>query len=784
LSINDATEERTAEAVKLWRHLFGGEAEQGGMLALVSGARDPRTGELVDVQQHAGAYPRGAAVAAEWALGEADAGREVYFCAHLLSRHRRIKQNAARVRALWADLDGTELPDGALKPTAVVESSPGRYHAYWRLTRTLPPDEAEALNRQLTYAIGADRGKWALTTVLRIPGTTNNKREGEPHAVRLTGLEARREQDADELRALVGGAATGRSATGEAGADSSNGDAKAGRAHREPPVPLGAGALAVWRGERPKRKGEGGEVDRSASIFEIGRVLVRAGLNPAWLPPILAERDRALGWGVYLARPQEYERIAAKLAGYSDTTVEWKGRPFDTTDASTAAAKSGFNRTDLGNAERLVARHGEDLRYCHPWRKALVWDGTRWAKDETGAVDRLAAETVRSIYDEAQRESDPDVRKALARHAISSEARSRIDAMGALARSKVPVRPEELDADPWLLNCSNGTVDLRTGELREHAREDLITKLVPIEYDAEAMAPTFVAFLERILPSEELRKFVQRVFGYAALGVVTEEILVIFHGTGDNGKTTLVNVTLEALGDYAIQAARDLLLAKRSTHPTELTDLFGTRFVACTETDDGRRLAEALVKQLTGRERIRARGMREDFWEFNPTHTVFLSTNHKPEVRGTDHAIWRRIRLVPFEVKIPEEEKDKGLAAKLAEELPGILAWIVRGCLEYQREGLGEPEKVEKATAGYRAEMDVLAAFIEDRCVLQAGAEAPATPLYKAYREWCEEAGEQPEKQTAFGRRLGERGDLTGFAYTQGPHKGRKGWRGIGLSHE
>jgi putative DNA primase/helicase len=457
----------------------------------------------------------------------------------------------------------------------------------------------------------------------------------------------------------------------------------------------------------------------------------------------------------------------------------------ETTDAdSTAPAKPGFNRTDLGNAERLVARHGEDLRYCHPWRKALVWDVARWAEDTTGAVDRLAAETVRSIYDEAEHEPDPDVRKALARHAIASEARSRIDAMGALARSKVPVKPEELDRDPWLLNCSNGTVDLRTGDLREHSREDLITKFVPVEYDAEAEAPIFEAFLERVLPSEALRGFVQRVFGYAALGVVTEEILVIFHGTGDNGKTTLMNVILEALGDYAIQAARDLLLAKRGTHPTELTDLFGTRLVACTETDDGRRLAEALVKQLTGRERIRARGMREDFWEFDPTHTVFLSTNHKPEIRGTDHAIWRRIKLVPFEVRIPDDEKDKELSEKLREELPGILAWIVRGCLDYQELGLGEPDQVEKATAGYRAEMDVLAAFIEDRCVLQAGAETPATPLYKAYREWCEEAGEQPEKQTAFGRRLGERGDLTGFSYTQGPHKGRKGWRGIGLLQE
>jgi putative DNA primase/helicase len=483
--------------------------------------------------------------------------------------------------------------------------------------------------------------------------------------------------------------------------------------------------------------------------------------------------------------PEEVSKIARSMGIYEPDPEKVPGNGGRSRGASEVTIK-GFNRTDLGNAERLVARNGDDLRYCHPWRKWLDWDGKRWAIDTTGTVARLAGETVRLIYDEAKHETDPDVRKALARHAIASEARARIDAMVALAASQpgIPVKPEELDTDPWLLNCSNGTVDLRTGELREHNRADLLTKLAPVAYDPNAVAPTFKAFLERILPSEPLRKFVQRAIGFAAWGIVSEEVLLIFYGSGDNGKTTLVNVILDALGDYAIQAARELLLVKRGTHPTELTDLFGARFVACSETDDGRRLAEALVKHLTGREKIRARGMRQDFWEFTPTHTVCLATNHRPEIRGTDHAIWRRIKLVPFEVRIPEEEKDKDLPRKLGAELPGVLAWIVRGCLEYQRIGLGEPEKVTQATAGYRAEMDVLAAFIEDRCVIRGEVETPATPLYKTYREWCEEAGEQPEKQTAFGRRLGERGDLVSFTISKGANKGRKGWRGIGLRDE
>jgi len=344
----------------------------------------------------------------------------------------------------------------------------------------------------------------------------------------------------------------------------------------------------------------------------------------------------------------------------------------------------------------------------------------------------------------------------------------------------IPILPRQLDADPWLLNAENGTIDLKAGELREHRREDLITKLAPVDYDPDANAPIFEAMLVRILPTEALRRFVQRAIGYAASGTVSEEFLVILYGVGANGKSTLVNVVMDALGDYAMQAAPDLLLAKHGAHPTELADLFGARFVASVETDEGRRFAEGLVKQLTGRDPIKARRMREDFWQFDPTHTIFLATNHKPEVRGTDHAIWRRLKLVPFGVAIPEAEQDKKLPEKLRAELPGILAWIVGGCVSYQRDGLCEPGEVRTATEGYRSEMDVLAAFIEDRCVVHPKAEVPATPLYQAYNDWCAENGESSGSQRRFGGRLRERG-FKSFTYTAGPNRDRKGWRGIGL---
>ncbi len=437
------------------------------------------------------------------------------------------------------------------------------------------------------------------------------------------------------------------------------------------------------------------------------------------------------------------------------------------------------NLTDLGNAERFVDDHKRHARYCYRWGKWVVFDGTRWAIDDGGDVEHLMKQTVRGIYAEAARETDEARRKQVADHARRSEARARQADALYLARSELAVRPEEMDSDPYLLNCANGTVDLRTGVLRPHERLDYITKLAPVHYAVSTQAPTFTAFLERILPSLELRQYVQAVIGYSAIGVNTEEMLPIFHGSGANGKSTLVNAVMEALGDYAQQAAPDLLMSKHRSHPTELADLFGARFVAAVESDEGRRLNEGLVKQLTGRDKIKARRMGEDFWEFDPTHTPVLATNHKPEVRGTDHAIWRRLKLVPFDVQIPAKEQDKKLAEKLREELPGILAWIVRGALIYQKIGLPEAERVTDATSGYRAEMDTLAGFVDECCVVRPEVWCKFADLYAAYVAWCEESNEHPEKKRRFADKLTERG----FARDTGAQNTKIRW-GIALRHD
>jgi putative DNA primase/helicase len=438
-------------------------------------------------------------------------------------------------------------------------------------------------------------------------------------------------------------------------------------------------------------------------------------------------------------------------------------------------------RTDLGNSERFIQRHGADVLYCYAWGAWLVWNGATWERDEGGKVQRLAKATVRNIYKEAGEAEDKQERKALAQHATRSEAEARIRAMLELAKSEEPISPEDLDARPWLLNVQNGTVDLRTGTLQPHRREDYITKLAPVEYDPDAAAPTWTAFLKRVLPDEELRAFVQRAVGYSATGDTSEQCMIINHGGGANGKSTFQETIAAALGDYAMRAPTEMLLAKRAGGiPNDVARLKGARFVAASETEEGRRLAESLIKDLTGQDTITARFMRAEWFDFRPTHKLWLSTNHKPEIRGTDAAIWRRIRLVPWSVTIPPGEQDKRLPAKLCAELPGVLAWIVQGCLEWQCIGLQPPEEVRRATGRYRAEMDVLGAFIDEECIVAEHASARATALYSAYKAWCEENGERHETQRRFGGRLKERGFENG-KITAGPHKGYIEWYGIGL---
>lgn len=424
---------------------------------------------------------------------------------------------------------------------------------------------------------------------------------------------------------------------------------------------------------------------------------------------------------------------------------------------------------DLGNARLFVKLHGANVHYCYPWKKWLIWDGKRWKIDDTGAVERLAKNVADERWHDAQEKND----SALREFATDSASSKLITAMLKLAQSEpgIPVVPADLDRDPWLLNCANGVVDLRTGEIEPHRKSYLITKLCPTNFNPDAESYHFDKFLEAIFKgSQPLIDFLQRYLGYAITGDVREQILAILWGGGSNGKSTLLNAVMDAVGtDYSLKAVADLLLAKKhDSHPTERADLFGMRIVVCTETADGRGMNEALVKELTGGDKIRARRMREDFWEFAPTHKPILCTNHKPKVRGNDHAIWRRLVLVPFEVQFWNPDKgetgpaelrqDKALPAKLNREAEGILAWLVRGCLDWQKQGLVIPEIVRAATASYRNEHDLIAMFIDDKCLCSPACRIRASELYTAFKSWCDPLGEYPISMRAFGETIEQRG--------------------------
>ncbi len=441
--------------------------------------------------------------------------------------------------------------------------------------------------------------------------------------------------------------------------------------------------------------------------------------------------------------------------------------------------------TDLGNAHRLVRRHGGELRYCRPWRAWFVWDGRRWARDVKGQVFQLAKATVRGLYEEAAQERDSARRKALATHATRSESEPRIRSMVVLAETEpeIAVRPDELDSDPWALNVLNGTIDLATGTLRPHDPGNLITRLAPVEYEAAEACPLWTAFLQRVLPDEPLRAFMQRAVGYSITGDTREEVLFFPHGPTAAGKSTFIEAVKATLGEYAMTADFSTFLRSRrdgGSPRSDIARLSGARFVASVEVDEGKRLAEGLVKLITGGDTVTARALYREEFEFVPHFKLWLAANSRPRVRDDDDALWRRILQVPFTEQIPEEDRDPDVKAALRdpqESGPGILAWAVAGCLRWQEEGLAPPPAVRQATREYREEMDPLRDFIAERCHLAQEASASSEDLWHAYLEWVKATrSSEALGRRAFSNRLGDHG----FRSERLPN-GRNKWGGIGL---
>lgn len=427
-------------------------------------------------------------------------------------------------------------------------------------------------------------------------------------------------------------------------------------------------------------------------------------------------------------------------------------------EGSTCLFDEPENCTQIAMSNMFLEMHGKDIRFEHSWGKWIIWDGTRWKIDTTGQIMKRAKQVAESVWNIISEDTS-----LLERHyefATSVSTKGYLKSMVDLAASDCAVSHTELNRDIWLLNCPNGTVDLRTGELREHRRADLLTYIAPTNFNPDAESYHFDRFLEDIFELQDLIDFNRRLFGMFLTGSVKEQKLLIFHGVGANGKTTLLNAFLQALGDdYTLQAPAGLLMATQSDkHPTELASLYGKRLAVCTETEQGRKMAKALMKSLTGGDKISARRMREDFWEFEPTHKLVICTNHKPQIADTDQAIWRRILLNPFEVVFSEDRQNKNLPDKLRAEAEGILAWAVRGCLEWQRDGLNPPDCIKAATKEYQSEEDIIGQFISDVCLTGPTYTIKAADFCETLNKWCENEGYRKITQTKVGADLKTRG--------------------------
>lgn len=435
--------------------------------------------------------------------------------------------------------------------------------------------------------------------------------------------------------------------------------------------------------------------------------------------------------------------------------------------------------TDLGNAERLISGSSGKIKYS-AMRGWYAWEGRYWIPEES-IVRRLYHDTVvKNLYAEVEAsyaENDADLTKSLMQWAQRSEStrvmRSTLEMASCMP--KVVVAANEFDRDPMLFCCNNGTVDLKTGKLKPHDPADMITRISSVNFDPDAKCPEWQQFLADIIPDPLVVEYLQLAIGYCLTGLTIEQVMFILWGTGKNGKSVFSNVISTLIGGYAMETPPETLMRGRESsnnQPTnDLARLSGARMVNANETEEGQCLAESKIKAMTGDDVIIARFLHKEFFEFRPQFKIWIRTNHRPKIRGTDTGIWRRVKLIPFDVCIPAEKQDPDLTRKLMAELPGILNWAVEGCLLWQHCGLKSPPAVDMATEDYRSSQDLIGIFLNETCQIcpqKKSGYVKAKDLYKAYCDWCEEAGERPMPHRILSIKLAERGFVKRRAFKPG----------------
>lgn len=426
-----------------------------------------------------------------------------------------------------------------------------------------------------------------------------------------------------------------------------------------------------------------------------------------------------------------------------------------------------YSFDDTGNAQRFVDLFGDKVRYCYTDKRWLWYDGRKWCTDMTGAVKRLADKVVAcmsaelKVYEQTDADEGTDMAKAFEKHMKSSRSNKSKNAMLNEVMHHVPILPSQLDRYKAALNTPGGVIDLKSGALAPHDPKNYFTKITAVEYSENADCPRWTAFLDDIFGGDkDLIRYVQKAVGYSLTGATSEQCAFFLYGTGRNGKSTFLDIIRDIFGDYAANIQPETIMVRNSQGSainSDIARLKGARLVTSVEPNEGVRINEGLLKQLTGDDTVTARKLYGDEFEFKPEFKLWMATNHKPVIRGTDTGIWRRIHMIPFTVQIPEEKIDRRLKYKLSAELTGIFRWAVEGCLLWQKEGLKMPRAVLEEVREYRREMDVISAFVEDKCTVGKGLSVKSSQLFAAYLNWAEQNNEYRMSSTKFGMELAKR---------------------------
>jgi putative DNA primase/helicase len=438
------------------------------------------------------------------------------------------------------------------------------------------------------------------------------------------------------------------------------------------------------------------------------------------------------------------------------------------------------SHTDIGNAELFIDHHGELVRYCASEKKWLVWSGGSWEWDNTEISVYFAQNTVKEMLAQAFKVEDEDKRKASILHAIRSSSMTKIEAMLHLARAcpEIAVRTDELDGNPLLFNCDNGTFDLGTMKLKAPDPSDLITRRSLVRYDPAAQCPNWKKFLREITANcQPVIDYLQRAAGYSLCGEVTEHVLFLVWGSGQNGKSTFIEALRNVFGPYASAADFSTFASGRSMGGArnDIARLARSRLVTASESEKGCALAESLIKQLTGGDTVAARFLYLEAFEFKPMFKLWMFTNYLPKNSGGD-GIWRRVKLIPFSVRIPDDQIDGNLPVKLQAEASGILNWVIEGYAQFRVQGLNTPDEIKSATSGYRMQEDVLGRFIAACCSIGPAFNVKARTLYEAFQAWTSSFGEPGLDERKFAQVITASG-ITGKRTAEG-----RMWQGITLA--